>query len=108
MDNGVAVPHQVVFIVTDVTKEIDGVPAVVVWDRDFTNGQLLEEELTFEAQDAAGNVWNLGEYPEEHENGQFAGAPNAWLSGQANATGRAADAGRSQDGDRELRAGLLP
>jgi hypothetical protein len=83
--SGVAVPHQVVFVVTDVTKEIDGVPAVVVWDRDFTNGQLLEEELTFEAQDAAGNVWNLGEYPEEHENGQFAGAPNAWLSGQANA-----------------------
>ncbi|HEY8092288.1 MAG TPA: hypothetical protein VID93_00845, partial [Acidimicrobiales bacterium] len=84
-DNGVAVPHQVVFIVTDVTKEIDGVTSMVVWDRDFTNGQLLEDELTFEAQDAAGNVWNLGEYPEENENGQFSGAPNAWLSGQANA-----------------------
>ena len=83
--NGVPVPHQVILVVTDLTKEIDGVPAVVVWDRDFTNGQLLEEELAFEAQDAAGNVWNLGEYPEEYENGAFAGAPSTWLAGQANA-----------------------
>ena len=85
VENGVAVPHEVVFVVTDLTKEIDGVPTVVIWDRDFTNGQLLEDELAFEAQDAAGNVWNLGEYPEEYENGQFAGAPSVWLSGQANA-----------------------
>ena len=85
LENGVAVPHRVILVVTDLTKEIDGVPAVVVWDRDFTNGQLLEEELAFEAQDAAGNVWNLGEYPEEYENGEFAGAPSTWLAGQANA-----------------------
>jgi hypothetical protein len=82
---GNALPHQVVFVVTDLTKEIDGVPSVVVWDRDFRGGELIEEELAFEAQDAAGNVWNMGEYPEEHENGQFVGAPSAWLSGQANA-----------------------
>ena len=84
-ETGTALPHQVVFIVTDVTKEIDGVPSVVVWDRDFQNGVLQEEELAFEAQDAAGNVWNMGEYPEEHQDGKFSGAPSAWLSGQANA-----------------------
>jgi hypothetical protein len=84
-DAGVAAPHQVVFIVTDLTKEIDGVRTVVVWDRDYQNGELQEEELAFEAQDAAGNVWNMGEYPEEHENGRFSGAPSAWLAGQANA-----------------------
>ena len=84
-ETGAALPHQVVFIVTDLTKEIDGVASVVVWDRDFQNGVLQEEELAFEAQDAAGNVWNMGEYPEEHQDGKFSGAPSAWLSGQANA-----------------------
>ena len=42
---------------------INGVNAVVVWDRDFQNGELVEEELAFMAQDDAGNVWSLGEYP---------------------------------------------
>ena len=38
-------------------------------------------ELTFNAQDADGNVWNLGEYPEEYENGHLTGAPNTWIPG---------------------------
>ena len=74
-------PHRVVFTVTDMTKEIDGVRALVVWDRDFQDGVLVEAELSFWAQDDAGNVWNLGEYPEEWEDGQLAGAPNTWLQG---------------------------
>jgi hypothetical protein len=73
--------HRVIFTVTDVTKEIDGVRTLVIWDRDLQDGRLVEEELAFEAQDEAGNVWNLGEYPEEHEDGKFAGAPNTWLAG---------------------------
>ena len=31
-------------------------------------------------------MWNTGEYPEEYENGRFAGAPSTWISGQAHAT----------------------
>jgi ketosteroid isomerase-like protein len=81
----VAVPHQVVFTVTDLTKVVDGVRTVVVWDRDFDDGQLVEAELAFFAQDKDGNVWNLGEYPEEYVDGVFEGAPNTWIAGQAGA-----------------------
>jgi len=81
----VSVPHQVVLTVTDLTKVINGVQTVVLWDRDFNNGQLAEAELAFFAQDKYGNVWNLGEYPEEYEDGVFVGAPNTWIVGQAGA-----------------------
>jgi len=77
--------HRVIFTVTDVTKSIDGVSSAVIWDRDLQDGALVEEELAFVAQDGDGNVWNLGEYPEEHEDGKFAGAPNTWLSGRQRA-----------------------
>src|SRR5205085_38795 len=56
------VPHQVILTVTNLTKVIDGVRALVLWDRDFNAGRLTEAELAFEAQDDAGSVWNLGEY----------------------------------------------
>jgi hypothetical protein len=79
------IPHRVVFTVTDVTKMIDGVRTLVIWDRDFNYDELQEEELAFEAQDDDGTVWNLGEYPEETEDGEFLGAPNTWLSGRAGA-----------------------
>ncbi|MGH7512872.1 MAG: hypothetical protein ACREOQ_08115 [Gemmatimonadales bacterium] len=78
-------PHRVVFTVTDLTKRINGVRAVVIWDRDIDQGQLTESELAFFAQDDGGNVWNVGEYPEEYEDGKFAGAPSTWIAGVARA-----------------------
>src|SRR5256714_985674 len=79
--------HEVVLTVTDLTKRIDGVRTLVLWDRDFNSGELAEEELALHAQDDDGNVWNLGEYPEEREDGRFVGAPSTWLSGRAGASG---------------------
>ncbi|MBX6343134.1 MAG: hypothetical protein IRY97_11795 [Thermomicrobiaceae bacterium] len=73
--------HRVVFTVTDLTKVIDGVRAVVIWDQDFSAGELVESELAFFAQDDEGNVWNLGEYPEEYESGKLVGAPSTWITG---------------------------
>jgi hypothetical protein len=78
---GQPIPHTVVFIVTDLTKVIDGVRSVVSWDRDYQSDQLQESELVFNAQDEDRYVWNLGEYPEEYENGHFVGAPSTWISG---------------------------
>ena len=72
--------HQVVTTVTEVTKVVDGVRTVALWDRDFQEGQLVEEELALWAQDDSGNVWLLGEYPEEHE-GNKVSAPSTWLAG---------------------------
>lgn len=74
-------PHRVIFTVTDLTKEIDGVRTRVLWDRDINAGELLEGELAFHAQDDDGNVWNFGEYPEEYEPGEPVRAPDTWLSG---------------------------
>jgi hypothetical protein len=75
-------PHRVVFTVTDLTKVIDGVRTRVLWDRDYNGGKLLEGELAFHAQDDDGNVWNLGEYPEEYdEQGRLEGAPDTWIAG---------------------------
>ncbi len=80
MDEGEEVHHRIVFTVTDLTKTIDGVPVVVRWDEDYSDGELVEAELAFFAQDDDGNVWHLGEYPEEYEEGEMVLAPT-WLAG---------------------------
>jgi hypothetical protein len=84
VDEGGRQPRRVVTTVTDLTKVIDGVRTLVIWERDYTAGQLSEPELAFFAQDNAGNVWLVGEYPEEYEDGKFDKAP-AWISGQKGA-----------------------
>jgi hypothetical protein len=73
-------PHRVVFTVTDLTKVVNGVRTLVAWDRDYAGGELLETELAFFAQDNDGNVWHLGQYPEEYERGKLVDAP-AWIAG---------------------------
>lgn len=73
--------HEVVFTVTDLTKLINGVRTLIVLDRDFSDGSLVESELAFFAQDDRGNVWNVGEYPEEYEDGELLGAPDTWIAG---------------------------
>jgi hypothetical protein len=70
--------------VSDLIKVVDGVPAVVIWERDYNNDELVEAELAFFAQDDDGNVWHLGQYPEEYEDGELAGTP-AWIAGQQGA-----------------------
>jgi hypothetical protein len=79
-DDGTVVPHQVVINVTDMTKVIGGVRSVVTWDLDYSDGELVEAELAFFAQDNDGNVWRMGEYPEEYEEGKFLAAPT-WIHG---------------------------
>jgi hypothetical protein len=76
-------PHEVIFTVSDVVKPIAGIETRVLWDRDFDNGALAEAELAFFAQDDAGNLWMMGEYPEEYdpETGAFQGAPSTWIPG---------------------------
>lgn len=79
-DDGTAVPHRVVINVTDLTKVIGGIRAVVTWDLDYSDGELVEAELAFFAQDSNGTVWRMGEYPEEYDGGKFVAAP-AWIHG---------------------------
>lgn len=79
-EGGLDIPHRIVFTATDLTKEINGVRTVVAWIEDWSDEQLVESEIAFYAQDDEGNVWYLGEYPEEYENGKFVDAP-AWIAG---------------------------
>jgi hypothetical protein len=47
---------------------------------DYNDGEIIEKEIAFYAQDNDGNVWYLGEYPEEYENGEFVKA-SPWIHG---------------------------
>jgi hypothetical protein len=78
--DGERIRRRVVFTVTDLTKVIDGVRSVVAWDRDYNDDVLAEAELAYFAQDDDGNVWQMGQYPEEYEEGKLAGTP-AWIAG---------------------------
>jgi len=78
---GGLLPHTVVFTVTDLTKVINGVPSRVLWDVDSNQGVVQEAELAFFAEDFNANIWLMGEYPEEYDQGVFKGAPVTWLAG---------------------------
>lgn len=80
VEDGETIPHRVVINVTDLTKVIGGVRSVVTWDLDYSEDELVEAEIAFFAQDKDGNVWRMGEYPEEYEDEKLIGAP-AWIHG---------------------------
>lgn len=79
-NEGALIEHSVVYTVTDMTKTIDGIDTLVIWALDYSAGELAETELAFFAQDNDGNVWRMGEHPEEYEAGVLVDAPT-WLSG---------------------------
>ncbi len=102
-------PHRVIFTVTDLTKEINGVRSRVMYDQDINDGKLLEGELALFAQDDDGNVWNMGEYPEEYdENGKFEAAPDTWLSGVEGARAGVHMRADPQVGTSSYRHGFAP
>jgi hypothetical protein len=79
-EDGASISHRLVSTVTDLVKPVAGVRNVVVWEQDWSGGALAEAELAFFAQDDDGNVWHLGEYPAEYENGKIVATP-AWIQG---------------------------
>jgi hypothetical protein len=105
---GGLLPHEVVTTVTDLTKVVNGVRAVVILEKDVNEGNLEEAELNFQAQDNAGNIWNLGEYPEEYENGKFHAAPDVWIAGLNDAEPGNSMIGNAQLGTPEYLQGWSP
>ena len=59
--------------VTDETRKIVGIEALVVHDVVSADGELVEDTYDWYAQDANGNVWYLGEDTREYENGEVGG-----------------------------------
>ena len=67
--------------VTPETKEIIGITATVVHDVVSEDGDLVEDTLDWYAQDAAGNIWYLGEDTKEYEGGKVVSTEGSWTAG---------------------------
>lgn len=106
-EDGERLNHGVTIIVTDLTKVIDGVENIVVWERDYTEGELVETELALFAQDDDGHIWHMGEYPEEWEDGEFVTAP-AWVHGIEGATAGITIHAQPTEGTPDYAQGFAP
>ena len=84
---GTSLEHRRVWTVTNVTKVIDGLRAVLVLDQNIDAGEISEQALDYLAVDADGSVLYLGSYTEAYEGGQFVNALDAWLAGVNGARG---------------------
>lgn len=74
--------QRVVVTVTDKTKRVaNGIEARVVHDVASRGGRPLEITDDWYAQDAAGNVWYLGERTAEYENGKVISREGSWEAG---------------------------
>jgi hypothetical protein len=70
-----------VFNVTDRTREVMGVTTIVVRDKAFRGGELIEDTEDWFAQDAVGNVWYFGEATAECQGNRIVSRHGAWEAG---------------------------
>lgn len=72
------------FAITGRTEVVDGVTCVVVHDRQYVDGQLVEDKREFYAQDDHGNVWLMGVHAEQFAPGNPddpIGTEGSWIAG---------------------------
>jgi hypothetical protein len=74
-------PLRVESTVTHETKTIMGVECVVVRDREYEDGELVEDTLDWYAQDKDGNVWYFGEATKKIEDGEVVDTEGSWEAG---------------------------
>jgi hypothetical protein len=75
-------PSRDVVTVARTTVVIDGKPCAVVADRLYLRGKLRERTTDWYTQDAAGNVWYMGEDTAELDaHGRVTGTEGTWKSG---------------------------
>ena len=67
--------------VTSDTKKVMGVECVVVEDKEWEDGNLIERTYDWFAQDKKGNVWYFGEDTKEYENGKVVSTKGSWEAG---------------------------
>jgi hypothetical protein len=75
-------PGRIVVTVTRRTKTVQGVETVVVRDRAFIAGELVEDTRDWYAQDRRGNVWYFGENTKEYEEGKVVSTDGSWRAGR--------------------------
>jgi hypothetical protein len=64
------------------TKRVMGVECVVLRDKVWLNGELIEDTVDWHAQDKEGNVWYFGEYTKEYENGKVVSTEGSFEAGK--------------------------
>jgi len=67
--------------VTHDTKKVMGVECVVVDDRAWEDGKLIEQTYDWFAQDKEGTVWYFGEDTKEYEEGEVVSTKGSWEAG---------------------------
>src|ERR687897_2410599 len=67
--------------VTHDTKKVMGVECVVVDDRAWEDGKLIEKTYDWFAQDEQGSVWYFGEDAKEYKNGKVVSTKGSWEAG---------------------------
>ena len=73
--------ERIEFTVTHETRRVMGVECVVVRDKVFLNGGLIEDTFDWYAQDRDGNVWYFGEDTKELHNGKVESTKGSWEAG---------------------------
>ena len=73
--------EEIVVEVLDETKDVMGIECTVVRDTVTIDGELIEDTWDWYAQDIHGNVWYMGEYSEEWEDGELLGTAGSWEGG---------------------------
>jgi len=68
-------------IVTDEWREVFGIPTLIVWDRVWLEGELIEDTKDWYAQDKEGNVWYMGEESVELIDGKVVSQAGSWEAG---------------------------
>jgi hypothetical protein len=92
-------PGRVVVRVTHRTKTVQGVETVVVRDKAYSGGELVEDTRDWYAQDSRGNVWYFGENTKEYENGKVVSTEGSWKAGRDGARAGIVMTARPRVGD---------
>ncbi|MBS3097777.1 PepSY domain-containing protein [Candidatus Woesearchaeota archaeon] len=67
--------------VTNEKKLVMGILTTVVWDREYLNGELIEDTKDWFAQDKYGNVWYFGEDSKEIIDEKIVSTKGSWEAG---------------------------
>lgn len=67
--------------VTDQIKEIMGVTTMVIREREWEDGELVEDTFDWYANDNDGNVWYFGEDSKEYDDGKLESTAGSWEAG---------------------------
>lgn len=67
--------------VMDEKRVVMGVETIVVWDRVWLDGELIEDTKDWYAQDNEGNVWYFGEESYEMLDGKIVSIAGSWEAG---------------------------